>query len=241
MAFLGPALGLAGSLFGGMMGGKMPQAQKDALNAQASLMRTQQGALQQGINTATNTVIPTGQNWMDMASTAINPAANYWSSILSGDRNTMTQALSPEITQLTSGNTAAINNANQFMPRGGARSQTLANVPFTQAQQIGNLFATLRPQAATALGQLGTTEGSIGSGLLSSGLFGLTGAGGGAGATGASLIGGTQNATNAAFGRGSAIGGGITNLASSLPWSTWFPPKSTASPSGGGGGAGWGF
>jgi hypothetical protein len=60
----------------------------------------------------------------------------------------MTEAVAPEAGAITAQYDAARRTAYAHMPRGGYRSTTLAELPFRQAQDVGRLYQTLRPQAA---------------------------------------------------------------------------------------------
>lgn len=95
----------------------------------------------------------------------------YWSKILAGDPQSMTEALAPEANALSDQYAAAARSAETSGPRGGARAATLANLPFAKARDIGDLYQKLRPQAATqlqsiaqVLSQLGIGQEQVGEG-----------------------------------------------------------------------------
>lgn len=200
-------------------------AQKQATAGAQDLLNTQKGALTGAINASTNQALPAGQSFLDTSKGAFQPAIDYWSKILSGDAGAMTSALAPEISQIGNAYQTAGNSASMTSPRGGFRSTTMANLPFQQAAQVGNLFSTLRPTAANALSSIGGATGGLGTGLTATGIQGLTGAGSGATGTAGGLM---QSAnTQAAQGNflsnmlgsglgalvGAAIpGGGLTSL-----------------------------
>jgi len=101
----------------------------------------------------------------------------YWSKILSGDPQAMTEATAPEAAALGDQYAAAQRAAETGGPAGGYRSATLANLPFQKARDIGDLQQKLRPQAASnvtniaqILSQLGITEQGVGLGEQSLGV-----------------------------------------------------------------------
>jgi hypothetical protein len=96
----------------------------------------------------------------------IQPAADYWSAILSGNPQALTAATAPTASMLSTLYSGATNNASTGLPQGGYRSTQIAQLPFSQAQQVGNYLLGLQPQAASQLGQLGTTESGLGSNML---------------------------------------------------------------------------
>lgn len=96
---------------------------------------------------------------------------DYWSKILGGDKQAMTEAIAPESEALSDQYAAASRAAETSGPRGGYRAATMANLPFAKARDIGDLYQKLRPQAASqltgiaqALSQLGLGQEGVGIG-----------------------------------------------------------------------------
>jgi hypothetical protein len=110
----------------------------------------------------------------------------YWTRLLSGDQQAITEAMAPEAAAISSQYGAAERSAS-MLPRGGFRSATLAELPFQKATAIGNEALKLRPEAAKqvteigkllsafgiSVGDLGLGEQGIGQGLLGQTLQGL--------------------------------------------------------------------
>ena len=88
--------------------------------------------------------------------------ASYYSSILSGNPAAVSGALSPEISQLSSGFSQARKQLDQFGPMGGGRSAQMAQLPFQQQGAITNLISGARNNAAGALAGLGVQEQQLG-------------------------------------------------------------------------------
>lgn len=208
-AFLAPLLALGGSLAGGGLLGKLfggeTKEQKAAREAQTRLQQTQQAALTQGIGTATD-LTPRATSLLDLSGAAFAPATDFWSRILAGSPSEAATLLAPEAKAISSSYSAAGKEASMLMPRGGYRSMTLANLPFAKASKIGDLFASLRPTAATNLADIGTKQGALGSSLIDSIMRMLGGAGGGAGATGTSLLSNAMGTSQQQYGAGKDIG-----------------------------------
>lgn len=148
-----PAIIGAGGAIGGALLSRPSGAQNRAMNAQSALdAQMAQNAQQEA---------QLGGQWAGMATPALQNSLNYWQTLLSGDRTAMSQALGPEIQQYSQGQQNALTNMSQFAPRSGARATMIGEMPFQSAQTIGNMFASLRPQAAQQVGALGSTLGSM--------------------------------------------------------------------------------
>lgn len=109
------------------------------------------------------------------ASATAQPAVDYWTKLLSGDPKAMDEAVAPEASKVSDLYRGASNTASGSMPRGGFRSATMANLPFQQAKDVGNLYFGLRPQAAQGVyqgagiqGQLAQALGQLGLGQMTS-------------------------------------------------------------------------
>lgn len=209
---------LAGMALGKLFGGETKE-QKAAREAQTRLQQTQQSALTQGIGTATE-LTPRATSLLDLSGDAFKPATDYWSRILAGDTKEAATILAPEAAGISSAYTQAGKEASMLMPRGGYRSMTLANLPFAKASKIGDLFASLRPTAATNLADIGTKRGALGSSLIDSIMRMLGGAGAGAGSTGASLLSNALATRQQQYAMGKDIGQSIYNMLKLIPgWS----------------------
>jgi len=101
---------------------------------------------------------------------------DFWSAIQSGDPTRTAQMAGPTASNIAQVYGGATDAASRGLPGGGARAATLAGLPFSQAQQVGNFMLGLLPQAAQALAGLGGEQAQIGQGI---GAFGtqLTGQG----------------------------------------------------------------
>jgi hypothetical protein len=172
MAAIAPAVGLGGSLLGGLLGSRQTQAQQDALNQQTANMKQAAqlagqyvpGLVTQGQNFATQ-LGQQGQGFLGQAQQGINPAMQYWQQLLGGNRQQMTSALAPEIQNINQQYNQALQSQMGLTPRQGGSAATLADLPYQRAAQVSGLMNTLRPQAASQLGQIGLNLGQLGSGL----------------------------------------------------------------------------
>jgi hypothetical protein len=159
--FLLPALpaiiGAGGAIGGALLSGPSKQ-QKQTLTGQQQLDQQLTENAKQGSQLATQ--------FSSMATPALNNAMNYWSTLLNGDRTAMSSVLGPEVSQIGQGIANATNTTSQFAPRGGARTTALAGLPFQQASTVGNLYSTLRPAAASAVGEVGLSTAGLASSFL---------------------------------------------------------------------------
>lgn len=252
--FIGPAIGIAGSLFGrksNAINGTTAAQQQGAniLNQQAQRQglaadRGNDFALEQAQQArnwlgASQDVFGKGETFLNQASNALNPAADYYGNILSGNRASMMDAAAPEIQNINANYNQAQRQAGMFAPMGGGRANLLAQLPLQRAGAVGTLFQTIRPQAAQGLinvgnargalagitGNMASSMGNIGAGLSTSTLANLLNFGQGGTATGSALANfglGQSQLQNQA---GSQFGGGLASLASAVPWGSIFRPR----------------
>ena len=86
----------------------------------------------------------------------------YYQALLSGNQQAMTQAIAPTSQAIASQYKGAEQSTSTSQPMGGYRSQQLANLPFQEAQQIGNLYAPLQANAASGLSGIANNIAGIG-------------------------------------------------------------------------------
>lgn len=158
----------------GMLVGAVKGRGKPSGEAEESGYTMAAGAGQAGLARAAE-VAPYTTNLMELSKSGYQPAFDYWSRILSGDRSEMTSVLSPEIARIGEGYTQARREVGQFAPRGGGRASTLGEIPFRRGRDVSELFAKMRPLAAQSLGQLAGEAGRMGvsSGFLEAQLGGM--------------------------------------------------------------------
>jgi len=111
----------------------------------------------------------TGTTLTGLGVPQLQQAGGYFSKLASGNRATMTQALSPEISQINSVYGGTARTLSRFL-RGPTRDVQMAEGERQRAGQIGGLFATARPQANTALAALGSQ--TVGQGVGAAGAAG---------------------------------------------------------------------
>src|ERR1700690_2771485 len=96
--------------------------QKDEKKART---KTETQAAQFGLTQAEGTI--------PAATSALKQPLNFFQALLSGDRNTIMSALSPEISSLTASYDTGRATAESFAPRGGGRAAALEELPFQKA------------------------------------------------------------------------------------------------------------
>lgn len=166
---VGSGIGAVASLFGA---GGPSKEERALMQQQANLMR--QGSA------ASSRLTPLGTNLIRRGASALAPVQSYYGRILGGDRGAMTEALAPEIGQITEGYRSARESQAALQPRGGGRATLLSSLPYQQSRDISTLFQTARPAAAQGLTQVGQATGAMGQGTLQSAinsLYGSTAAG----------------------------------------------------------------
>lgn len=93
---------------------------------------------------------------------------SYYQKLLNGDQTATSEALGPEISQISSAYNSTRGNIANFSPRGGGQVSSINNAGTAEAGQIGSLVGSVRPEAAKALGTLGTEEANLGLGSINS-------------------------------------------------------------------------
>ena len=181
------------------------------LEGQGELLDAQTGSLKSGIETAEGLKDPAA-DFLSTSSESFGPAIDFWSKLLSGDEGIMTSLLDPEISRISEGYQAAADETARGMPRGGARSAAMVQLPYKRAGDISSLFANLRPQAANALTDIGSRTGAIGSNLFGNILNALVGGASGASWTSRNLMDFGLGAANADLREGQVLGSAVDNL-----------------------------
>lgn len=104
----------------------------------------------------------TGARAVGRAEEAWEPALGFFKALLYGDQEAMNQAIGPARSRIISQYDAARKQVAEFAPRGGGRSELLAELPFREAGEIGRLTQEARAGAAKDLTGLGALYGQLG-------------------------------------------------------------------------------
>jgi hypothetical protein len=118
-------------------------------------------SLSQASRAGTNALGSMGQSMGQTSQGLLNPASQYWMSILSGNPAQTSAALAPDISRIRGGEASVLNSASTLAPRGGGRGATLFGAPLQAEAQTQGLFNAARPQAAQAAGNLGVETGKM--------------------------------------------------------------------------------
>ncbi len=136
---------------------------------------------------------------------ALQQSGGYFSQLAGGNRATMTQALAPDIENINSVYGGTARTLSRFLRPGPTQGVQLAESERDRAGQIGSLFRNARPQANSALANIGGSaiSGSTSAATGAGGIFGQQ-----AGQAQASRFGGA----GLDFQSGQAFGGLLFNL-----------------------------
>jgi hypothetical protein len=152
-------IGAAGAIGGGLLANRKSSQEKEALSAQSDLAKTESEAQKFGTSSA--------QQLLPQATASLGATERYYAPLLSGNRQSMLEAVAPEANTIISQYDTAKRAAAEFAPRGGGRTTTLAELPFSESGAITNLLNQVRPNAAGATADIGKTYGALASSLLS--------------------------------------------------------------------------
>jgi hypothetical protein len=158
---------------------------------------------------------------------AWSPAANYWKSLLGGDKTAIQGAVGPSADLVRGSTAAGLRQLGSSMPAGGERNLALAQANQAGYSQLGRLYAGVQPAAAGALGQLSAIPLGAGVNTMAQGAPQV-------GAGLAAQQSGKANAMQGAQGAGQMIYQGVRKLGNGNGSSGGGSAKG----SGGGGGGG---
>lgn len=92
----------------------------------------------------------------------VQDPVNYYKGILSGNPAALAEAAAPEISATKQQYAGARRAIDQYSPRGGGRSNATTQSRYNEASDVSNIIAKQRPQAASALSDIGIKEQSLG-------------------------------------------------------------------------------
>jgi len=202
------ALGLGGSIFGGITGKNAAKKQEKLAREQMAMIKPLLDAQISGSKFALDQSRP----FLEGARQGVTDLQNFWQPLMRGDRAAIDAFLAPERRSINQGYKAVERNLAQFGPRGGGRISSLANADVARQGQLNDLVFGGRQKAAGANFDLSQLLGSLGTSTLSSGLAG--------GSQAYNLLGQQQNraydasnrASDALGGIGTSLGGFLADL-----------------------------
>jgi len=214
-AALIPAAIQAGTAIYGAIKGRKTGQQSD--EAKASMTNLSDYAKQ--FQQYSGEIQPVAQSYLQQSQNAFDPATSFWSQLLKGGAGA-TSVLAPDIARTNAQYDQALQTQQQLNPRGGPGSAFLAQQPYAKAAQIGGLYSSLRPQAATNLAQIGSQTGALGINSLYAMLNALQGATGASGTLlGADIANryGNMSALGQQVGMGAMAGSSLWDLLKTIP------------------------
>jgi len=137
------------SLFGG--GGQSA--------AQRELTKAQTEAVKFGTQQAESTI--------PAATSGLTSALSFFQTLLSGDRNAVAAAISPDVQNIETQYETARRTGDEFSPRGGGATAANEESRFGEAKSIADLFTGARTAGAQGVASLSSLLGNLGSSLLS--------------------------------------------------------------------------
>jgi hypothetical protein len=95
----------------------------------------------------------------------LTPTANWFQTIMGGNKQATLNQLQPQIQQDQQGLNTGLQTASTLSPRGGGRSSTLFDLPFAAQQQVAQQYGSARAAAPAGLQSAATAQGALGSSL----------------------------------------------------------------------------
>lgn len=202
------AVGLGGSIIGGISGKGAAKKQQKLAEQQMAMMKPLLDAQIAGSQYALTQSKP----FLEGAGQAATDLQNFWKPLVSGNRSAIDQFLAPERRAINQGYKSVSKNLATFGPRGGGRVSSLANADIARQGALSDLVFGARKTGANQLESLAQLLGSLGTSTLSAGLSG--------GQQGFNLLNAQQNraydAANRAGGGAASMGQALGNFLGSL-------------------------
>lgn len=226
LPFIPAIIGGVSAIAGGISAKKQADTQKAAL---AEQQRQQQQLIdQQVLNAKEGRAI--NDFYSPMAKSNLTNVNDYWQKMFSGNRNTVNEALAPQINSYLSSTGNVEKNLSMFANRGNVGDRLIGS-QFMKAANLGGARLAQQNTAATNIKDLGSLFASLG----------LSGLGQSSQATSSAsnILGGQQGITlgllQQANQRSDNIGAGIGTLINSFNWKAGslagvFGGKASSSP-----------
>lgn len=162
------ALGLGGSVVGGISGKKAAKKEEKRYQEQMAMMKPLLEAQMAGSKFALDQSKP----YLAGAAQGATDLQNFWNPLMKGDRSAIDSFLAPERRAINQGYKATQQNLAQFAPRGGGRVSGLAAADTARQGQLNDLVFGARQKAAGANFDIAQLLGNLGTNTLSAGLSG---------------------------------------------------------------------
>lgn len=178
--FIGPAIGLGGSIVGGISGKKAAKQQQKLAEEQMAMMRpllqAQIAGAQYGIE-GSKPLIGDARASLLGAGQAARDMQNFWRPLAFGGRSAIDKWLSPERNAINQGYRASLENMKWL--RGPSKVSAVTRADEDRQTNLSNTIFGARKEGANQLTQLanilasiGGTQAGAGTSLLSAGLSG---------------------------------------------------------------------
>lgn len=164
-----PAIAKLGATIGtGLIGSKLAKPSQAQTQQTAQLNNLSNEALTRSrtADQLASESRKTGMSFLSRFTNQLSQPANYFQRLLSGDPTSTLSALAPQIGQMRGTQNAALTQATNLAPRGGARSSLLFDLPLSNAAQTSSLLGQSRMGAASTLPQIAQQSGDVGSNFL---------------------------------------------------------------------------
>jgi hypothetical protein len=157
------------SIYGGLASGGVnqfgfkPQSVQDS-NQMANFLQSSENSSMTGgaQNLAGGAgILQSGQSTTGQGIQALSPVLQYLTQLTKGDQGDIAQATQGQTNQIKD-SFAAIRNMISAQPRGGGKAGVLAEAPYQQEKQIGDLQQGARAGAANQLGNVANSLAGLG-------------------------------------------------------------------------------
>lgn len=153
------------SLFGGG-GGSVPPGPS---SAQTNTATSTLGSTGTSAANFMNSYGQTGSQGLNSGLNNLTPVANWFQTIMNGNKQATLNQMQPQIAQTEGGLNTALQTGSTLAPRGGGRSSTLFDLPFEAQKDIASQYAAARAGAPAGLQSAATAQGALGASAAGAG------------------------------------------------------------------------
>lgn len=169
------ALGLGGSLIGGISGKGAAKKQEKLARDQMAQQQKQFDQIWGKLTPGLDYAMETSKPFLQGASQGIADLRKFWQPLVIGDRSAIDQFLAPERSAINQGYASTVGNLARMAPRGGGRVSALAGADVRRQGAMNDLVFGARKEGAGQLKDLAALGGQLGTSTLNTAVGPLAG------------------------------------------------------------------
>jgi len=162
-----PFIPMIASGVSAVVGGIAGKRAQNKAKKEGVVRSPEEAAAISGLSGQANRLAGQGNQMMGQGQRLLQGPANYYQTLMSGDRAATANAIAPQMAQITDVYRGAERNVDRVGMRGAVRDQQMGELGRERASKLAGLVTGVQPGAATALTGLGNQFMQSGTGLAS--------------------------------------------------------------------------